>query len=185
MSDSWWDRLSSKWWRDDQHVSPNEDVRRWLQTKHDVASRVRPKTIGEFGVRAGYSAYAMLSAAPDASYDGYDVDDVVLFSEPGAIEHARDLLSSFSYTIHIVDTNVLTKIPPFDLLHIDGDHSYDGCMHDLVLADMSGVRWILVDDYGNGETVKSAVDTFVDCEGLGVEVVDDGWIGSALIDMGR
>ena len=40
----------------------------YYDIKQDICRRVAPKTIAEIGVRAGYSAWAFLQAAPDAHY---------------------------------------------------------------------------------------------------------------------
>ena len=182
MSD-WWAELAKGWWARDMHLRPSEDVHAWLQSKHDVARRLEPGLVGEFGVRAGYSAFAMLSAAPDATYVGVDIHDVAYGYEQGSMEHARKLLAPFRCVFFGCDTHSLNLVPRFDLLHIDGDHSLAGCVQDLQLALQSGVRWALVDDYDEGDIVRRAVDTFAEDHGINIEHIDDGFRGSALMDL--
>ena len=54
-----------------------ETVRRIYREKYHVAAMLQPRTLLEFGVRAGYSAAAFLSAAPECSYIGFDMDQEV------------------------------------------------------------------------------------------------------------
>lgn len=177
----WWPELVNRWWPADQRLSPSDDVHRWLQSKHDVAARLQPKTIGELGVRAGYSAYAMLAAAPSATYLGIDIDDPGIGSEPGALEHANVVLAGYNFLVIVADSHDIERLPPLDLLHVDGDHSHDGCTADLELARRSGVQWALVDDYDTGRVVRGAVDAFAARYGLSIEHIADGFRGSALL----
>lgn len=184
MSGDWWQELVRRWWPGDLHVEPDGLTEAWLRSKHDVAARIQPSSIGEFGVRAGYSAFAMLSGAPVyATYLGYDFDDPALGTEPGSLDHARNrVLAGFTAHITSVNTHDLTRVPPFGLLHIDGDHTVAGCTEDLELAAGSGVAWVLVDDYDTGDLVRRAVDEFAKRNGLAVEHIEDGFRGSALLD---
>ncbi len=50
---------------------------------------------------------------------------------------------------------------PVDLVHVDGDHSYNGCLHDLRLAAEIG-RWVLVDDLDWQIPVRAAVTAFLE-----------------------
>lgn len=183
MNQNWWVDLAARWWPGDRYLKPNAKVHAWLQTKHDVATRLQPKVIGEIGVRAGYSAFAMLSACPNAVYIGIDPDDHRRYrtAEPGAVDYAHKLLSVFSNVlISRNSSHDLRRLPAMDLLHVDGDHSYEGCTADLELARSSNVTWVLVDDYNN-EVVRSAVDAFVSSHGVEAEYIYDGLPNSALL----
>ena len=50
---------------------------------------------------------------------------------------------------------------PIDLVHVDADHSYEGCLHDLRLAAQVA-RWVLVDDLNWLAPVRAAVTAFLD-----------------------
>jgi hypothetical protein len=182
----WWKELVRLWWPEDDQVRPSPEVRKWLASKRRVARRIAPRSIGEIGVRAGYSAFAMMSAAPDATFLGVDVGDSDHYgTEPGALEHGEKVLARFPHAMIVVcDSHDLKRLPPLDLLHIDGDHSYEGCQADLALALRSGVRYALVDDYDTGDVVCRAVDDFAASEGLEVEHIADGFRGSALLALG-
>ena len=47
-----------------------------------------------------------------------------------------------------MDTQAAESLPfeGVDFVHVDGDHSFDGCYHDLRLAVGLRPKWILVDD---------------------------------------
>ena len=47
----------------------------YYEVKYNIAKEVNPKVIAEIGVRAGYSAWAFLSACPDAKYHGFDAEN--------------------------------------------------------------------------------------------------------------
>lgn len=180
----WWPRLQALWWPEDR-IQPTEARRKYYQAKRDVVERIRPKFIAEIGVRAGYSAWAMLDAAgPDCRYWGIDLDQGTHGGDPGALDHARRILEPWGPEIVVGDSQRRLALPEgIDLLHIDGDHSLSGCLNDLRLARTCGAAWALVDDYFNMESVERAVGRFCDREGLVPTIIHDGHRGMALIDM--
>lgn len=184
---TWWDQLATAWYSEEDSFQPEEWVHQWLRTKHDVARELEPDSIVEVGVRAGYSAYAMLSAAPTARYLGIDsYCDWEWTGNTRAMEHARRLLAAFPrVTLLHADSHTLARIDggPWDLAHIDGDHSLQGCLQDMLLAERSGARHVLVDDTRDPNPVRAAVELFLNMRGYPVRWIDDGRIGSALIEV--
>lgn len=182
MSD-WWTRLQAGWMPGDR-IQPTEARRRYYQAKRDVVERIRPMFIAEIGVRAGYSAFAMLDAAPEGChYMGIDLDQGTHGGDPGCVDHARTLLAPFDAEIRVQDSQTLDRLPKgVDLLHIDGDHSFDGCLSDLQLAEDSEVRWVLVDDYDYVPEVGTAVRYFAGTRTYHTERIRDGHRGMVLID---
>jgi hypothetical protein len=141
-------------------------VRRIYREKYQIAALLQPRTLLEIGVRAGYSAAAFLSAVPDCTYLGLDADKAVHGGWPGAPEKARATLKCHfngRADVVFVDTQQVVSLPPIsvDLVHVDGDHSYGGCLHDLQLA-AGAARWILVDDLEWLPPVRAAVTAFLD-----------------------
>jgi hypothetical protein len=180
----WWEELVRDWWPDDPN-RPTEGKRRGLEAKRDLVARLRPRSISEIGVRAGYSAFAMLSVAPDTSYFGIDNDSDTHGGVRGAIEHAERLLARFpNVRLHVADSRDVSDLGEYsDLLHIDGDHSVDGCTSDLDLGLRSGVRWMIVDDTDHIPDVRRAIDAWLIGHPYPVEWIDDGHHGTALITL--
>jgi hypothetical protein len=147
--------------------------------KYDVARRIAPRSICEIGVRAGYSAFAFLSAAPQAEYLGLDIDGTDHGGERGFFDYARGVLAGFRATLTRADTQQLDRLPGrYDLVHVDGDHTQAGCRHDLELACRAAPH-VLVDDCDFIPEVRRACDEFaVAHPELSVEYIDDGARGS-------
>jgi hypothetical protein len=167
---------------------PPESWRRSYETKFALAKLLQPTSIFEIGVRAGYSALAFLRAVPTARYVGVDINGDQHGGFFGAIDHARRLLISFDAEIHEASsidyamTHEGSRQASFDLIHVDGDHSFDGCRFDLQLAHRIGYRHLLVDDYSGIQDVQSACDEFAEANDSSLVqiVIQDGHNGSIL-----
>jgi len=138
------------------------------EVKFALARLIRPRSILEIGVRAGYSALAFLTACPEASYVGIDNNGDMHGGFRGALDHARELLAPFQAVLLEMTSAAygeqLRHDPDqsaFDLVHVDGDHSLAGCLADLRLADRLQPRVILVDDVLGIPEVQSACDQFL------------------------
>lgn len=183
--DEAWDEIERRWLPDDP-VRPSEEYKAQYFTKFNVSQGARPKVIAEIGVRAGYSALALLLAAPQARYIGFEADAGNYGGEKGLTARAvPSVLAGFAHEIRYADTQSLTRIDDaVDLFHVDGDHSYDGTMHDLGLA-FACSRFVLVDDYDFIRSVQAAVDHFIVTHRLVYPLVqplsDGGFRGSILI----
>jgi hypothetical protein len=145
-----------------------ENINHYIQyykNKYEVAAKIKPKVILEIGVRAGYSAMVFLMACPKARYIGYD-NNAGKHSGAKGLKYsdwAKDILSGYDVKMWpSFDTQKVLSLPDKgDFVHVDGDHSFGGCLHDLYLAVDSGAKWILVDDYSYIKDVKKAVDRFL------------------------
>jgi predicted O-methyltransferase YrrM len=139
------------------------------EVKFALARLLQPRSILEIGVRAGYSALAFLTACPEASYVGIDSNSDTHGGFHGALDHARELLAPFqTVVLEMTSANYGEQLGAnpdpsgFDLVHVDGDHSLDGCLADLRLADRLQPRTILVDDVLGIPEVQSACDRFLE-----------------------
>lgn len=146
--------------------------------KYVVSKMAQPKRIAEIGVRAGYSAWAFLKACPSSIYYGFD--DCSDENNPdwklgfNALTHTESMLSDKFPESIVTMKNVNTQsvsdlgVNDIDLFHVDGDHSYHGCLHDLFLARqaLSENGIILIDDYDFLQTVKLACNEFKNKSGM-------------------
>jgi hypothetical protein len=124
---------------------------RCYQTLFRVVRELQPRTICEIGVRAGYSAYTMLSAVPGARFLGIEADldervENAHGGRQGMYQHAEEILDGFDVQLLIARSEHLERLPRVDLAYVDGDHTEEGCFRDLRLAARS-TDCILVDDY--------------------------------------
>ncbi|MGH7136926.1 MAG: FkbM family methyltransferase, partial [Pirellulales bacterium] len=160
--------------------------RRYYTTLFGLALELRPRRVCEIGVRAGYSAFTILSANPHAFMLGVEAD----FDEAthnthcgrkGLWRHAEKILAPFNYQLLIADSHTVTRLPTSDLIYIDGDHTFDGCLADLRLAERS-TDTILVDDYDSIPGVRRACDQFAaESPAFTMRYIDNGLTGFALL----
>lgn len=182
---TWLEELEALWVPGDP-VKLTDELRAWLAYRHEVVKRIQPSRIVEIGVRAGYSAFAMLSAAPDARWLGIDVR-LPNYNFADFDAESRRVLARFPGVEFMqADSLNMDELPaPFrgaDIIHIDGDHSERGCRSDLELAERSGVRWALVDDVDLLPAVRRAVVAFTKARGIvEAEWHRDGTRGSVLL----
>lgn len=148
-----------------KRYGPNymDGFRRQFYEKFNIAALYNPKSLLEIGVRGGYSAFAMVSACPDCSYLGIDNNSNLHGGTVGYYEKALAMMKKyFPYNdikVEIHDSQKLESLPPCDMLHVDGDHSYKGCMHDISIG-LPTSKVIVVDDYDYVSEVRNACDDF-------------------------
>jgi len=124
----------------------------------------KPKNIYEIGVRTGYTAYFLLLGSKALKYRGIDLETYKVDSTKLALKLLKQVCNNID--ISICDSHTLKALDEkYDLIHIDGDHSYDGKIQDLELSlnNLSDNGVIIVDDYNSklGVEVKKATDFFV------------------------
>lgn len=131
-------------------VHPNDKLSQivgWLDIQHQydwyrlIGRVVRPTSFLEIGVAAGYSSYAILEGCEDAGYLPAEVvwiDWCDGHGRDGNHEYALGLIRGrFGIEIddRIINSREIQSFHrPFELIHVDGDHRYDGCFHDANLA---------------------------------------------------
>jgi hypothetical protein len=159
--------------------------------KYHIAQELKPTSILDIGVRAGYSAFAFAKACPNASIVGVDncgSDDGGKGGEDGKyLAWSQVLLSDYSYSSKKWDT-LKEGIPAevfgtYELIHVDGSRSDKGVYKDM--SSSVGVLeedgCILVNDYNYLKNVKKGVDNWLkdheDFEGVVLDTVR----GDALI----
>lgn len=148
--------------------------------KYDICKRIKPNIIAEIGVRAGYSAWSFLKASPEAKYFGFDANNGKHGGQGGEngcyFEWAKHILKQFNVELielNTQETNNLS-ISNVDLFHIDGDHSYDGVIHDLniSLKTLSKNGYILIDDIDYIPEVGNAVKQWIEINKSKIEFAE-------------
>lgn len=132
----------------------------------------RPTKVYEMGVRTGYTAYYIISGAAGSvkKYRGIDLESYL----HGSNAYATALLSKVCSDVKVDtgDSHDLKSLDDcYDMIHIDGDHTYGGKLQDLQLAldSLAPDGVIVVDDcspIGLKEPIYRAVKTFVTKHGL-------------------
>jgi len=150
--------------KDKKSLRRFKQYQEYYGVKYNIAKKYAPSTILEIGVRAGYSAYSLLSACPDAKYIGIDAENGTHGGQNGPwMWWAKKILGDFNTEFVVADSQKLSEIDgSYDFIHIDGDHTTGGVVHDLKICwpalNKGGV--ILVDDYDYINSVRKGVDVF-------------------------
>lgn len=126
-----------------EEIDRYADLASYAQWKWLIARSIQPTRIAEIGVRSGVSMHAFMSASvPTATYVGYDNH---YDPQPNAggrwTDHAMKIATEERYNdrVRIItcdsqSVNALPEVGRPDFIHIDGDHTVDGVIHDLDLA---------------------------------------------------
>lgn len=109
--------------------------------------------IAEIGFNAGHSAEVFLSTCPKASLVSFDIN-LHGYTQTG-LKYIKQIYKGrikfiagdSRTTVPLYATNNPSK--KFDLIYVDGDHTYEGCLTDIAnceaLANKDTILWI--DDY--------------------------------------
>lgn len=166
-------------------VHPEDSTQDWLTLNdyykwyYSIAEVVQPKRIGEIGMRRGYSSLSMIKGTMAA---GTTIAEIELFTWDNQCyvynslsycwDYFQRTMPELPYFGREVDTRKIDdlEVTGLDLFHVDGDHYFEGCLHDMQLAAKAlkpgGI--MLVDDIIAGlGSVKPAADLW--CRENGIE----------------
>jgi predicted O-methyltransferase YrrM len=165
-------------WRPHDWFQLDERVARHYYRKASVAADVRPKRVIEIGTRCGYSLVSFATACPDARY--LCIDGAADHDSLDCLAHWQSVVERWviDASLVVVNSRAVRSLPPADFAHVDGDHSYDGALHDLRLV--AHCKTILADDCCNPD-VHKAVIQFATERQRRVDWINDGLREAAVI----
>ncbi len=135
----------------------------WAETYYPLysllARALQPKSIVEIGSLQGFSLISMLNGASSVK-DTVWVDNELYLpnSNQMCYENIRFFYRTFHPHVAIPDLkfhhqtwDLLRYIHAgsFDLIHIDGAHTYEGKLRDLIVCSNLRPKYIILDDYAN------------------------------------
>jgi len=152
-------------WRDDANSIKAKGCHACYEYYYSYARILQPAVVVEIGVQRGYSAISMIIGHPgikqmhlfDNDADGYQLDTALQQIR----QACRHYQSGTKLACHKLDTQEIFSLPVngmIDFAHIDGQHTYAGCSHDLELVACL-VRpggWLVVDDLWIPEVCRAA-----------------------------
>ncbi len=159
----------------DEWFIDHHDTYAWYRA---VGAAKRPKNVLELGVRYAYALIAISSGAAarrdngyklprlvgvDSENDGLETNGIALENLLLNMRNAESATIIKADTRNIRDTNreiLYRSYGPFDIIHIDGDHSVNGVRNELSIADtwIAKDGWILVDDIDTQHVEKAALE---------------------------
>ena len=144
-----------------------EEYAKHSETKHAIAAELKPTSILEVGVRAGYSALSFLKACPSARYLGIDAESGEHGGQGGPwMWWAKKILEPYDATLIHANSQLMEEPPGprlFDMIHVDGDHSRIGALHDMEMLwpALAIGGTMIVDDLDYIRSVLEAVQEFM------------------------
>lgn len=132
-----------------------------------AAGLVQPACVLEIGVRLGYSGLALAVPGVAATFIGFDNESYLTGSNALATAALSTVYNSV--VVHAVDTQGIDSLVPYldnqipQAIHIDGDHTFEGCRHDLRLAHevLPTGGLLIVDDTSAADGPAQACAHFV------------------------
>lgn len=168
----------------DHYVSSDIFPTKWEVLRREVPDA---RSVFEFGALVGYFLVTALDACPkiervawvDVEIAHPDSNDLCAANVVAASKGRKPFPRSrwFDKThphvlAHLLYTDGEARPAQYDVVHVDGDHSYKGCLIDLTLGLAMNPQLLLVDDYQAIGEVRAATDDFAQHMGLTVEAFE-------------
>jgi hypothetical protein len=151
--------------------------------KAEICRIVKPRTVFEFGAYHGLFLVSALYGHPGIEELGWIDNELYLEgSNEMAAANVRSVNPDVKLWWRHDDHCSAPGFGQADLVHVDSDHSFHGCLRDLAFALLMDPKVILVDDHIPAHApVERAVAAFCEWQELDYFVVDTA-NGCAVID---
>ena len=144
-------------WRDDDHFELTDKVTEHYRHKVNVFSKHRSTNVIEIGTRCGYALVAFASVSEYTKF--MCIDAMIDFDADKNLSQWKRNVNKFLLDAQLIVANsrdIKSIETRYGFAHVDGDHSYVGCYHDLTLV--KNCDTILADDTDNAEVKKAVID---------------------------
>ncbi len=182
------------------HVMPGYIAADWFWSDSyypfyvKLAQALSPRSIVEIGSLQGFSLISMAEGAPDVRQLVWIDNEMYL---PGSnqmcYENVRYFFGKFRAGSRLPEMKFyssswdalrLRENGPIDLIHIDGEHTFEGKLRDLTICSSLQPTYMILDDYFNVFNHK-AIDYWAKCFRLDFFVIDTFSRGLAVFDFGK
>jgi predicted O-methyltransferase YrrM len=138
------------------------DCKMYYEYYYAISKFYQPSTILEVGVRFGYSLGSMIKGSDKIEFvKGIDCEDPTYGKNTLNTAEAnikKYINADIKYEFLLQDSHSIEKLDrKYDLIHIDGDHSYHGKIKDLNLT-LDHCKTLIIDDYFSLPEVAKAAD---------------------------
>lgn len=128
-----------------------------------IINDVHPKVIWEFGFNVGHSS-ALWLALTDAEIHAVDPSNSKETLKASSIlkEMFPNRFTFYNCSSQQPELFVTIRDTQPDLILVDGDHSYEGCLNDLILAKDLNIKYIIIDNLEDTSCVGNATNKFLE-----------------------
>jgi hypothetical protein len=121
------------------------------------------KSVIEIGFNVGHSSTIILSLFDDVTITSFDISRNIRTKEGANLvkEKFKNRHSFFSYNTLDLRNDInkdIFKFPKADIIFIDGGHTFEVALNDIMIAKENFIKFILIDDTNMLE-VKQAINS--------------------------
>lgn len=146
---------------------PNDYIncKKYYEYYYAISKYYQPSSILEIGVRFGYSLGSMIKGSDKIEFvKGIDCEEAGYGNntlKTAEINIKKYINQNIKYEFLLQNSHSIKELDrKYDIIHIDGDHSYDGKIQDLNLT-LDHCDRIIIDDYLSFYQVRKAADDWM------------------------